>query len=89
MSLNSISGKKSDDNKTKGWKKRKRRETDLLVKGKTVAGHSSQGMMGISEGVLASFIRDTTTPGACGCFVLFIFMDLGQRVSTLTPGMGG
>lgn len=43
-------------------------------------------MMGISEGVLPSFIRDTSTPGARGCFVLFIFMDLGQRVSTLTPG---
>lgn len=38
---------------------------------------------GGGEGILASFIRDTV-----GCFVLFIFMDLGQRVSTLTLRVG-
>lgn len=45
-------------------------------------------MMGISEGGERFFpvlARDTDT---MGCFVLFIFMDLGQRVSTLTLWVG-
>lgn len=38
---------------------------------------------GEGEGFFPVLVRDTM-----GCFVLFIFMDLGQRVSTLTLWMG-
>lgn len=62
---------------------------DLLVKWKTGAGHGGKRMMGISEGVLPSFIRDMTVPGARGLLrVIYLYGPRAEGKYTYSRGRG-